>query len=250
MTHVKDDLSNETVPRDFIGEKEWFFLLWVAKIRSKCEGPISTPNLIKEVPYSQQTASRRILSLISAGYLSRSFHNNEGYLDLTVEAYVQLEKVYDDLQQLFTQKKCLDQFHGRLVEGMGEGGHYIRHPRYLEQFYKKIGFFPYFGTLNLQLDKEIYNLLMKHLKNLESVQITGFTDQSRTYGDVECYKVLIWPENDIHRQVSGALLRIQRTSHDPYTLEFICEQYLREFLQLENNDVLRFRFVWDENECL
>lgn len=241
--------ENQTVPQDFIGEKYWFFLYWIAKIRSRYQNPIPTSNLIKEVPFSQQTISRRVIYLEKQGLISRKFENTEGFIDLTAEAYIQLERVYEDLHVLFEEEHCIDRFQGELTKGMGEGGHYIKHPKYLEQFYQKIGFFPYFGTLNIRLKKEIHQMLMKHLRDFQSIQIEGFKEQSRTYGEVTCYKVQLWPKDQIHRQVPGALLQIERTSHDPYIIEFISEQFLRDFFNLKDGDSICFQFINEKEGC-
>jgi riboflavin kinase len=243
MSNSLNSSKDITVPKDFIGEKEWFFLYWIAKARANAKCEIPTSNLLKTISISQQTASRRIIALEEEGYLSRDFKNNEGYLDITAKGYVQLERVYNDLKSLFEEQVCIEKFNGTLIKGMGEGRHYIKKPQYLEQFYKKIGFFPYFGTLNVKMESSIHDLIIHHLKDFSKVEIRGFTDDSRTYGDVECYKVLLWPEDDIHKQIHGAFLRIERTSHEPFILEFICEQYLREFWNLVDGSKICFQFI-------
>ena len=93
------------------------------------------------------------------------------------------------------------------------------------------------------MDEGIHKMMLKHLKNFNSIQIKGFDDQSRTYGDVECFKVLLWPKDEIHKQVQGAFLRIERTSHAPHTIELICEQHLREFFPINDGDSVCFQLI-------
>ena len=237
-----------SVPPDFIGEKEWFFLFWVAYSKFYRKGPVFAPNLVSELPLSQQTISRRILDLEKKGLIVRDIEKRRGELEITTKGYAQLEQVYEHLHYLFKDKAVIEKYQGKLQSGMGEGGHYIRHPIYLEQFYKKIGFFPYFGTLNVEMEPTVHHLLQKHLSEYQSVQIHGFTDESRTFGEVLCYQVQIWPQNRIHHRVPGALLIIKRTSHKPHIIEFISEQYLRDFLSLQDGDEICFQFQKNESK--
>ena len=165
MSNSSKSAEDIPVPKDFIGEKEWFFLYWVAKARANIKCEISTSDLLKIIPVSQQTVSRRIIALEEEGFLSRSFKNNEGYLDVTAKGYVQLERIFENLKFMFEEQVCIEKFHGTLKTGMGEGGHYIKKPQYLEQFYKKIGFFPYFGTLNVKMESSTHDLLINHLND-------------------------------------------------------------------------------------
>ncbi len=231
-----------SLPPQFVGEKEWFFLYFVAFHKRLNQNRVITPELCKEIPISQQTISRRILELEKKGYINRVFENRGGELDLSREAYSQLERIYDNLRFILMDDISYDKFRGTLRSGMREGAHYIKHPQYLKQFYQKVGFFPYFGTLNLEMDPLLYDFLMKMMPSTSKVTIDGFIDESRSYGTVDCYLVEIWCDKAPETRVSGALLRIQRTSHKPNILEFISEQYLREYFQLHDGDELVFQF--------
>ena len=227
---------------DFVGEKEWFFLYWIAYTKLINNGKISTPELCKLIPISQQTISRRILELEEKKYLNRISGSRGGDLELTPKAYAHLEKVFQNLQHVFSSKSCVEQFHGKLKTGMGEGAHYIKNKNYLKQFKSKLGFEPYFGTLNVQVNPEMYDFLNKQLKNFNQTIIQGFENGSRTYGDVVCYLVDIWPEGNPNEKVPGALLLIQRTSHKPFVCEFISEKCLRESFQIKDDDEVFFEF--------
>jgi len=230
------------VAPDFVGEKEWFFLYWRAYYKLISNGKISTPELCKKIPFSQQTISRRILELEDKGYIIRTSGSRGGDLELTSKAYVHLEKVFQNLQHVFSSKSCVEQFHGKLKTGMGEGAHYIKNKNYLKQFKIKLGFEPYFGTLNVQVNPEMYDFLNKQLKNFNQKIIQGFENGSRTYGDVICYLVEIWSEDNPNDKIPGALLLIQRTSHKPFVCEFISEKCLRESFQIKDDDEVYFEF--------
>ena len=231
-----------SVAPDFVGEKEWFFLYWIAYYKLINNGKISTPELCNKIPISQQTISRRILELEENGYINRKYGSRGGDLELTPKAYVHLEKVYKNLQHVFSRKSCVEQFHGKLKTGMGEGAHYIKNEKYLKQFKEKLGFKPYFGTLNVQVNPEMYEFLHEQLKNFKQTIIQGFENSSRTYGDVVCYSVSIWSESKPDVKVPGALLLIQRTSHKPFVTEFIAEECLREFFPIKDDDEVFFEF--------
>lgn len=231
------DLS---VPVDFVGEKDWFFLYWVALYTNQKNEPISTPNLCKKINLSQQTISRRILKLEKEGYLERAFLAHGGALKVTPKGYLQLQKVHLNLKNLFIHHHCEDEFEGLLKSGLGEGAYYIKHPKYLKQFEEKLGFKPYFGTLNVQLDPTVYEFLQNQLESMAGIVVEGFQDNDRNYGNVQCVPVELWTGNNRDKMVPGALLRIQRTSHLPYLIEFIAEQYIREYFQVEDDNKIRF----------
>lgn len=228
-------------PDDFIGEKEWFFLYWIALYKHKNGVLVSTPELCQNLDISQQTISRRIIELEKAGYILRNFNNRGGELDITTKGYIQLESIYKNLHVIFTKGSCIETYTGVLQTGLGEGASYIKNPKYLRQFEDKLGFEPFYGTLNVHLEPGLFNILQQHLKNTEEIIIDGFRDQDRAYGEVHCIKTELWVRNQKHRRVMGALLRIQRTSHDPYLLEFIAEKYLREYFSLVDGDEIQFQ---------
>ncbi|MHA1613062.1 MAG: DUF120 domain-containing protein [Promethearchaeota archaeon] len=232
----------KSFPDDFVGAKEWFFLYLIALNKSPLQEELSIPDLYKFLPFSQTTVSRRIIDLETQGYIKRDIGSRKSTILLTEKTYDILEHVYSNLHDLFEHKGRFDQFNGLLQSGVGEGAHYIKHPKYLQQFYQKVGFFPYFGTLNLKIRPIYSQILESRLEFFQFVDIEGFQDSSRTFGHVKCYLVQIWAENKPQTRVNGALLQIQRTSHNPYVLEFISEQYLRDFLEIQNNDKIFFEF--------
>jgi riboflavin kinase len=235
------ELAKELALKDFVGEKEWFFLYWIALHKHADNTLVSTPELCQKLDISQQTISRRIIELEKAGFITRSFNTRGGELDITPKGYIQLESIYKNLHVIFTKGSCIETYTGLLQTGLGEGASYIKNPKYLVQFKEKLGFHPFFGTLNVHLEPALYNILQEQLKNTEEIVIEGFRDQDRAYGEVRCIKTEIWANNQKHRRVMGALLRIQRTSHDPYLLEFIAEKYMRDYFKLVDGDEIQFQ---------
>lgn len=142
---------------------------------------------------------------------------------------------------------------GEVTEGMGEGGYYVRIKEYYEQFKEKLGFTPYYGTLNLQLSDLNKELLDENLKNRMPVRIIGFEKEEekeeglvkRTYGAVDCYKCIISSLDDQNNKVNAAILKIKRTHHKKNIVEILAAPFLRDRLGLKDGDRLRIEFLKD-----
>ena len=155
-------------PAEFIGEKDWFFLYWIAYYRYKDNRPISSSELLRNlesqnVKCSQQTVSRRSKELESLGYLQKIPQNQKILLDLTPKAMVLLNEVYGGLEFIVAEfHSSVDEFSGELGSGMGEGGYYIEKPLYLSQFTRELGYKPFFGTLNVKVEHSEFEILQNH----------------------------------------------------------------------------------------
>ena len=139
-----------------------------------------------------------------------------------------LHKEFLSYQQIF---QLSDQviFKGRVVSGMGEGRYYTEQDGYIKQFKQKLGFIPYPGTLNAEIEFIERNKL-RLLKNHSAINIDEFRTNNRTFGGVKCYKAEI-------NEVIGAIVLPLR-SHYSNILEFISPFFLREKLNLKNDDIV------------
>lgn len=239
-TSVESDLKPHL---EVVGEKEWFFLLWIAKYGSKMSHEINTPELCNILNISQQTISRRIIELEKAGFITRSFQKSGGMLKLTEKGLSQLKYIHSNLEKILFHREANYEYNGILRSGMGEGAYYIQLPEYIKQFHEKLGFIPFSGTLNIELTPEDYQQVTEDLKYVPAIVIQGFSDGVRTYGNVTCYKGVLWPEKNPEKHIRCAFLLIQRTSHRPTIIEVIAEKFLREYFEIHDNDKLGFRFV-------
>ena len=68
---------------------------------------------------------------------------------------------------------------------MGEGKYYTEQKGYVEQFKEKLGFIPYPGTLNVEIEYVERNKL-RLLKNYGGIIIDDFKTKNRTFGKVLC----------------------------------------------------------------
>jgi riboflavin kinase len=228
---------------DLVGEKEWFFLLWIAKFGSKNIYEVNTPYLCQILSISQQTISRRIIELEKMGYITRSFQKTGGMLKLTDKGIAQLRYIHRTLEKVLFHREAVCEYQGVLKSGMGEGAYYIQLPEYVKQFEEKLGFKPFQGTLNMELTQEDYQRVSEDLNFIPAITIQGFSDGIRTYGNVTCYRAVVWPIKNPEKHIRCALLLIQRTSHRPTIIEVIAEKYLRDYFTINDNEKLGFRLV-------
>jgi riboflavin kinase len=108
---------------------------------------------------------------------------------------------------------------------MGEGKYYTEQKGYADQFKDKLGFVPYPGTLNVEIEYVERNKL-RLLKNYGGIVIDEFKTKNRTFGSVLCLNATI-------NNFKGAIV-LPKRSHYSNILEFISPYYLREKLHLED----------------
>ena len=98
---------------------------------------------------------------------------------------------------------------------------------YKSQFQSKLGFTPFEGTLNIQVDPEDVGKL-DVVRSIAGITINGFSSDGRSFGDVIAYKAKI-------RNIDCAIVVPER-SHYVDTIEIICQYHLRRTLSLEDGD--------------
>ncbi len=226
----------------------WFALYSLCQIiGSRKSIHISSVEFGKILNLSQQTASRRINQLEEIDWIQRKISGKEQIIRITKKGADVMLAMYKDLKQILEEILIV----GEVTEGMGEGGYYVRIKEYYEQFKEKLGFTPYYGTLNLQLSDLNKQLLDENLKNRMPVRIIGFEKEEqkegglvkRTYGAVDCYKCIISRLDDQNNKVNAAILKIKRTHHKKNIVEILAAPFLRDRLGLKDGDRLRIEFL-------
>jgi len=195
-------------------------------INNKIE--ISSFELAKQLGISQQSASRYLVELDKNGLITREFGIKKQLIKITNKGEDIIHKEYLDYQRIF---ELADQIHfkGKVVSGMGEGRYYTEQKGYIDQFKQKLGFVPYPGTLNVEIELVERNKL-RILKNHNAINIDEFHTKDRSFGGVRCYKAEI-------NGVDGAIVLPLR-SHYSNILEFISPEYLRRKLGLKDGDIV------------
>ncbi len=123
---------------------------------------------------------------------------------------------------------------GTVVPGLGEGKYYLLQKKYNKQFKKKLGYEPFPGTLNIELnEKELGK--MKLLKEMEGINIEGFETNERTFGKARCFK------GNIEGKEIAVIL--PERSHHPNVIEIISPINLRKELGLKDGERIS---IWIE----
>ena len=223
----------------------WFALYHLCQnIGSQKAIHISSVEFSKILDLSQQTASRRINDLEDLGWIQRKIVGKEQIIRITKKGADVMLAMYKDLKQILENILIV----GEVTEGMGEGGYYVRIKEYYEQFREKLGFKPYYGTLNLQFTDLNKELLEENLKNRIPIIINGFEKEEegyakRKYGSVECYDCIVSSLEDQSKKIKGAILKIKRTHHKKNIVEILAEPYLRDELKLKDGVRIRIELI-------
>jgi riboflavin kinase len=190
--------------------------------------PISSRELSDVLNISQQSASKRILELINEGMIVRQLGARKQLIKLTDKGVQVLRQEYADYQRLFEFINRV-RIRGIVTSGMGEGHYYITQKGYMEQFRKKLWFYPYEGTLNLRVPQEELSKL-HILREAVGIPIEGFRNAERTFGKGKCFFATI-------QNLECAVIMPTR-SHYNDVIEIISKHYLRGTLGLKDGDVV------------
>lgn len=199
-------------------------LALLGAINNKIE--ISSHELAKQINSSQQSASRYLVELDKKGMITRELGIKKQIIRITNIGEESLHEEYLQYQQIFELSDRVI-FKGKVVSGLGEGRYYTEQNRYIEQFKDKLGFVPFPGTLNVEIEFVERNKL-RLLKNRKAIEIEEFKTENRTFGGVRCFRANI-------NGVEGAIVLPLR-SHYSNVLELISEIYLRDELDLKDGD--------------
>lgn len=194
---------------------------------------ICTGELARELGISQQSASRKLQELEVEGLIERNATPSGIQVKITQKGIGLLEKQYSILKSII-EKKQQPVLAGTVVSGMGEGKYYIGMDGYRRQIKEKLGFEPYAGTLNLRLSNQQDAYLIEEAK---PTMIDGFYTDSRTYGAIKSFPVLI------SGSVKGAILRPERTHYGAEIVELIAQPFLRKKLGLKDGDKVRIEVL-------
>lgn len=185
---------------------------------------LSSVEFADHIDSSQQTAARKLKALEEDKLISRKFSPGGQLISITEYGVDLLQKELNDYQGIFSgngRKKFLS---GKIITGLGEGQYYIALDGYRTQFIEKLGFEPYPGTLNVRLDA---NSIEIRKKIAQSIKISGFTDQNRTFGKGSCFRVRIL-------DIEGAVITPERTHYPEDVIEIIAPVNLREHLGIKD----------------
>jgi riboflavin kinase len=196
---------------------------------------ITTAEIGKSIGRSQQAASKHLLDLEISGYIERLKKGQKFAVKVTDKGYSEIQNLFLSLRAALESVPATIEFEGNVVSGMGEGAYYMSLEGYRKQFKEKLGYEPYLGTLNVQLSDQIYMNARLQLGKHPSIFINGFSDGTRTYGWVKCYRATI---NDSAIS-NAAVLVLERTHYDDSMLEVIAPISIKQTAGIKNGDRIK-----------
>lgn len=197
---------------------------------------ISSHELAKQLETSQQSASRYLVELDKKGMITRELGIKKQLILITPIGEEILQEEHLQYQQIFELTDRVI-FKGKVISGIGEGRYYTEQSGYVEQFKEKLGFAPYPGTLNVEIEYIERNKL-RLLKDHRSINIEEFTTKNRSFGGARCFRAKI-------NGVDGAIVLPMR-SHYSSVLELISKEFLRKKLNLKDGDGVKIIIYFDK----
>jgi riboflavin kinase len=229
---------SRTAPASAVGYDELAALKEVA-LAGGVDGPakVSCSTLADRLDVSSQTASRRLQRLEAADLVERDVVADGQWVETTTDGEATLRGEYADYRQIFASDRSLDLV-GTVTSGMGEGRHYISLSGYMEQFTERLGYEPFPGTLNVELEEASVRV-RPEMASMEAVPIDGWEDEERTFGPATCYPAAVESGGD--RADTAHVIVPERTHHDETQLEVIAPVKLRDALGLDDGDEVSIR---------
>jgi riboflavin kinase len=198
---------------------------------------LTTNEIAKKIKRSQQLASKELLDLEFSGYIRRNKKSKKYTIKVTEKGYQQVYDLFLFLKTAIESFKHIIDFEGHIITGMGEGAYYMSLNGYKQQFKEKLGYEPYPGTLNIKLNSILYVEAKKEMLKYPSIDIEGFSDQTRTFGWVKCYPAYI---ND-SVNINSSILILERTHYDDSIIEIIAPFSIKEQFSLKNGDYIKLK---------
>ena len=203
---------------------------------------ITTSELANMLGKSQQMASKHLEEMENEGLVEKMRSGGKTYVKLTRKGVSSGAVLYSSLAQVYGKGEEELEVKGVVFSGLGEGAYYISLRGYKRQFVSKLGFEPFPGTMNLRLHSALDRKVRRDLGIAKGIHIEGFQDGKRTFGGAECFRALI------NKKVDGAVLVIERTTHDDSVLEIISPRNLRDYLKVKDGDVLNVTIFLKNSE--
>lgn len=222
-----------------VGDADELAALKLLALEGAMAGPtkVSCAQLGAALEASNQTASRRLQALEEGELIDRTRVSDGQLVELTDRGVGVLKREYEEYRRLFEDAEPV-LLRGTVTGGMGEGRHYISLPGYNEQFRERLGYEPYPGTLNLELDDRSRRD-RSSLDALDAVPIDGWEGEDRTYGPATCYPASIQHEDESYQPVH--VIVPERTHHDASQLEVIAPDRLRDVFGLDDGEEVTLR---------
>lgn len=194
---------------------------------------ISCAGMATDLEISTQTVSRRLRQLENTDLIERERTNDGQLIAISPDGIQALKKEYEEYREIFDLHTTID-LTGRVTSGMGRGRHFITLSGYMEQFTERLGYDPYPGTFNVELD-DASTQRRSALEAFDPIPIESWEDGDNTYGAASCYPARI--ETPGGAAIDDAHLLVpDRTDHNQTQLEIVAPVQLREALDVDDDD--------------
>ncbi|HYA32713.1 MAG TPA: DUF120 domain-containing protein [Candidatus Bathyarchaeia archaeon] len=190
---------------------------------------VSAVEFAKRLKTSPMTASRRLKELEDGGLIARMLSGRSQAVIITEKGSSVLKEQYLAYKSIFESKPVIE-LTGTIVSGLGEGRYYLSIRGYAKQFEERLGFTPYPGTLNIELDEESAAARVR-LNSLPPIYISSFKTSNRTYGGIRCYPAAIGG-------INGAVIVPDRSHYHNDVIETVARVSIKETLQKGNGDFI------------
>ncbi|MDY6864506.1 MAG: winged helix-turn-helix domain-containing protein/riboflavin kinase [Halobacteriota archaeon] len=189
---------------------------------------LSSHEFSTSISSSPQTASRKLQIMEHEGHINRTIVADGQWITMNKNGVELLRKEYYEYQEIFTAERDYVDLVGTLFTGLGEGQYYLAQDGYIGQFEEKLGFHPFPGTLNMNLNEQS-TILRRKLSEHTGIEITGFKSEDRTFGGGKCFHAKLRDEN-------CAVIIPDRTHYPPDVLEILAPIKLRDELDIKDGD--------------
>jgi riboflavin kinase len=196
---------------------------------------VTTDSLGKSIHKSQQAASKHLLELETNQFIERIISGRNISVKITPKGFSEMVKLSVALQKSLNSSPSHVELKGTLVSGMGEGAYYMSLKGYTQQFKSKINYIPFPGTLNVRLDKKVYQEAIQQFDSFDGITIEGFSDGKRTYGWVKCFHA------KINKSIDCELIILERTHHDDSVIELISRVCIRKSGKLKDGSLVTIK---------
>ena len=120
---------------------------------------------------------------------------------------------------------------GEVTSGLGKASFFLSQDFYVSNFLKRCGFKPYPGTLNIIVEDVFLDEINRIKDNCDNI-----IKPDEGVGAVKFINAVL---ND---EINGAIVFPAKSQHSENYLEFIAEIRLRDYLNLEDGDIVTVEF--------
>jgi len=190
---------------------------------------ITTGQIAGGIGVSQQTASRKLISLEREGIVVRS----AGAIMLTPKAVSRVRAFISEVLSSLQGMEII--FSGAVAAGIGEGARFVSQKEYMASFGKLLDFRPFPGTLNVKIGGEdIEKRIM--LRERAPIRVPGFVKGRASFGKIDCYRCMVGG-------LPGAVIFPEMSVHGLQVLEVISPFDLRKKLSLSDGSKVDVEMV-------